>query len=529
MRKTITVLMVTGATLAATLGVAGPADAAIVTSQASLVNGQLTIVGSGAVPNGTVSVDDGPTFGRVDAQGNFSISASGFSEPSCIATLFDGSVSVEVTLSGCTPTISRPPAVPGVPTAVAPPPRASVTEPVALSWQPPAGAPAVSFRWQLSAHPSFRRIVLTATTSPKITSTTLSGLAAGTYFWRVQAVSFPPSPFFPLFGNWTVMRSLTITGETHRTPGTPALQAPAPGTEFHPEETFPLTWTAVKHAVSYRLQLARNPTFAPGKVLVDVPESTTTAHAPLFGFQTPLFVRVFGVARDGSLGLPSPTVALNITFQAPVPPAPSPLAPADGATVTLPVKLSWTPDPNPQIPGYQLEISKTRNFAGGCGGVEECVTGLSQPNDTLFSLPPGVHYWRARSFQGLSGPNREAVTAWSAARSFTVSNAPPVVRGLTVDVFTGGGTFLRSHTHVFSGTNEDNEAFGIVQLSTPAPAGGVSVTLASSDPAVASMRPSVTIVAGHAQASFRIRPQQVTSPATATLSASLGGQAATAR
>ncbi len=84
---------------------------AIVTSQASLVNGQLTIVGSGAVPGSNVTVDDGEPTGQADAQGNFSISASGFSEPSCVATLFDGSVSVEVTLSGCTPTLSRPPAV----------------------------------------------------------------------------------------------------------------------------------------------------------------------------------------------------------------------------------------------------------------------------------------------------------------------------------------------------------------------------------------------------------------------------------
>ena len=73
-----------------------------------------------------------------------------------------------------------------------------------------------------------------------------------------------------------------------------------------------------------------------------------------------------------------------------------------------------------------------------------------------------------RSFHGLSGSG-QAATAWSAARSFTVSNAAPQVKTLTIDVFTEGGVVLRSHTHVFSGTNEDNEAFGIVQLSTPGP------------------------------------------------------------
>ena len=130
-----------GTLVAAALGTAVAADAAIVTSQASLVNGKLTIVGSGAVPNSNVSVDNSPTTGRADSQGNFTISASGFSEPSCVATLYDGSVSVEVTLSGCTPTISPPPAVPGLPTSVGPPPGTSATEPVALSWQAPVASP----------------------------------------------------------------------------------------------------------------------------------------------------------------------------------------------------------------------------------------------------------------------------------------------------------------------------------------------------------------------------------------------------
>ena len=528
MRGTIKVLVMAGTVFVAVLGAAGGADAAIVTSQASLVNGQLTIVGSGAVPNSNVTVDNGPPTGRADARGNFTISASGFSEPSCVATLYDGSVSVEVTLSGCTPTISAPPAVPGVPSPTGPPPGASVTEPVALSWQPPAGQPRVSFRWQVSTKPSFAKLALTTTTSAKVTSATLSGLASGTYYWRVQSVTFPPEPYFALFGNWSPVRSLTITGEAPGTPGMPTVVSPATGGEFHPEETFPVTWTAVQGAASYRLQISSRPTFAPGTVLDDVPESTTEAHAPLFGFQTPLFIRVFGVAADGTLGLPSPAIALKITFHAPVPPPPGLLAPPDGATVTFPFKLSWTPDPNPQVEGYQLEINSTPNFSGGCGGVEECVTGLTQPQDTIRSLAAGLHYWRVRSFHGLAGPNTGAATKWSTARKFTVSAALPKVKSLAIDVFTGGGTALRSHTHVFSGTNEDNEAFGIVQLSTPAPSGGETITLASSNPKVASLPASVLVPGGQAQKSFKIQPRQVTSSATVTLSGTLNGQAAPA-
>jgi hypothetical protein len=528
MRKTIVAVLAAGAVLVATVGVAAPAGAAIVTSQASLVNGQLTIVGSGAVPDSTVSVDDGPTTGRADSHGEFSISASGFSEPSCVATLFDGSVSVEVTLSGCTPSISRPPAVPGPPTVVGPPTGASVTEPVTLSWRPPGGARGLHFRWQVSAEPSFGTLVLTTTTaSENVTAARLSGLAFGTYYWRVQAVSFPPEPYFPLFGNWTPTRSLTITGEAPGTPGTPTLTSPD-GTEFHPAETFPLTWSAVPGAAGYRLQMASTQTFAPGTVLVDVPTSRTEAHAPLIGFQTPLFVRVFGVAANGALGLPSPTLSLPLTFHAPVPPPLRPLAPADGATVTLPVTLSWAPDVNPQPAAYELNVSSSPHFPGGCAGAQECVTLLNPPRWTVDSLPSGTYYWRVRSFYGLSGPDTGAETAWSATRSFTVSNVPPRIRSLTIDVYTEGGVALRSHTHVFSGTNEDNEAFGIVQLTTPAPAGGTTVTLASSNPEAAAVPPSIRIPAGQAQASFVINPRQVSSPDALTLSATMNGQAATA-
>ena len=503
-------------------------SAAIVTSEATLVDGQLTIVGSGALPHSTVSVDDGQPTGQADGNGDFSISASAFSEPSCVATLFDGSVSVEVSLTGCTPTISPPFSVPAAPSPVAPSPGAHVVDPVSLSWQPPATPRGVSFRWQLSTRRSFASVVLTATVGPKTTSTTLSGLASGTYYWRVQSVRFPPEPYFPLFGQWTAGQSLTITGEAAGTPGSPAVETPAAGSEYHPDESYPIDWTMAAGATSYQLQLASNATFAPGTLLVDVPESGTEAHAPLMQFQTPLYIRVFGVNAVGVRGLPSPTVAIRLTYKAPVPPAPRLLAPPSGATVLLPVTLKWTADPNPQTEGYQLEINTTPNFSAGCGGVEECVTGLSQPRDTLFSLPAGVQHWRVRSFHGLAGPGVGAATAWSTARSFTVSNATPRVESLTIDVYTEGGVVLRSHTHVFSGTNEDNEAFGIVQLTTPAPAGGATIALASSNSKAAAVPSSILIPAGQTQGTFTIQPLQVARPVALTLTSTLGGHAATA-
>jgi hypothetical protein len=272
------VVLLTLIVVALNLATFKAAGAAIVASQASLVSGQLTIIGSGAVPRSGVTVDGGPVFGLADGKGDFTITASDFSEPSCVATLDDGSVTVEVTLSGCTATISPPPAPPLPPTVSGPLPGASTTEPVLLAWEPPASSLGASYRWQVSTEPSFATLAMTATTAPKIKSTLVSGLAPGTYFWRVQSVTFPPDPYQAMHGDWTSRRKLVITGVAPGTPAAPALLTPQPGAEYHPIESFPLSWTATQDSVSYRLQMARRADFAPGSLLVDeVVHGTLTA------------------------------------------------------------------------------------------------------------------------------------------------------------------------------------------------------------------------------------------------------------
>jgi hypothetical protein len=89
---------------------------------------------------------------------------------------------------------------------------------------------------------------------------------------------------------------------------------------------------------------------------------------------------------------------------------------------------------------------------------------------------------------------------------------------VTIDVFAGGGTVLRSHTHVFSGTNEDNEASGTVQLATPAPAGGTTIALASSNTKAAS------VTAAGQGANFAITTRQVTTRTLVILSATWRGK-----
>src|SRR3982750_2201639 len=134
-------------------------------------------------------------------------------------------------------------AVPLAPTPLAPANGGSLQEPFTISWSAvsdPAGI--VAYNWQVSPSSSFATVVLQDSTSGA-TSDTVSGLATGTYFWRVQAVngSFEQ-------GAWSQTRSFTVTGVGAGAPATPTLAPPKAYTTFHPYEVMTFTWSAVPGA-----------------------------------------------------------------------------------------------------------------------------------------------------------------------------------------------------------------------------------------------------------------------------------------
>jgi hypothetical protein len=69
---------------------------------------------------------------------------------------------------------------------------------------------------------------------------TVSGLAAGAYYWRVQGVS---NNFVQ--GSWSAPRAVRVTGAGPGAPATPMLNQPRGGTNFHPWESFGMSWKAV--------------------------------------------------------------------------------------------------------------------------------------------------------------------------------------------------------------------------------------------------------------------------------------------
>ena len=90
----------------------------------------------------------------------------------------------------------------------------------------------------------------------------------------------------------------------------------------------------------------------------------------------------------GALGRPSLAAA--------APAAPSPLAPAEGASVTAPVTLSWTAtiDPTATNGGYNWEVSATPTFASV---IAFDATSPGETQDVVSGLPNGTYYWRVNA------------------------------------------------------------------------------------------------------------------------------------
>jgi len=74
--------------------------------------------------------------------------------------------------------------------------------------------------------------------------------------------------------------------------------------------------------------------------------------------------------------------------------------------------------------------------------------------------------------------------------------------------------------------HDGNTATGVVELNSPAGAGGVVVTLSSDNP-VATIPATVTIAAGHSSGSFAIGTSSVTTQTTVTLTATVGSTSKT--
>jgi hypothetical protein len=389
-----------------------------------------------------------------------------------------------------------------VPAPLAPAAGANLQSPLTISWSAvtdPSGI--LGYNWQVSTSATFPTVALQNSTNVGTTQDTVSGLPNGTYFWRVQAVS---GAFVK--GAWSAARSFNITGAGAGQPGAPAMSPTKAYSTFHPLEVMTFNWSPVAGAASYVLQVSKDPSFPVTTTgsFNNIPDTTYSFSTPDEGSYS---ARVYAVNTNGVAGAPSNIINYSVFYNNPIAAPPAPLSPAAGASLTLPVQIAWTDVANPQPSGYELQIAKDSGFQQ----IEDDAPQLNNANRTVLSLTAGQKFWRVRSAQGDSSPTTAAVTAWSAAGSFTISAAPPAPASLalTTNAFYSGNT-----------------AWLQIQLGGAAPAAGAVINLTSSNPAAVPVPATVNMPGNTAWMQFQIQAGQVTSPTPVTLTATLNsGQA----
>jgi len=396
-------------------------------------------------------------------------------------------------------------AAPPAPSLVSPADGAVVSEPFAISWtavSDPSGI--VAYNWQVSSSSAFTSVLLQSSTNGA-TQDTVSGLADGTYFWRVQAVS---GDF--VSGAWSQPSSFTVTGAGTGSPGTPSLGPTKGYSTFHPWEVMTFIWSAVPDAATYVLQYSTDPSFPVSTrgQFDNIPDTTFS-----FAIANPegnYFARVFAVDANGIFSAPSNVISFSVFYNNPLPPPPSIVAPVNNPTLTLPITLEWTHVANPQPSGYEIQIARDSAFSS----IEVDDPQLNGPTREILSLTAGKKFWRVRSAQGDSSPTTAALTAWSATGTFTISSAPPtpVSVKLAKDPLYSGET-----TPV------------AVQLTAAVPAGGATISLSSSNPGAFPVPATVTMPGNTAWMQFQVQAGQVTAPTPVTLTATLNSGSATAQ
>ena len=422
------------------------------------------------------------------------------------------SLAVTVQLIVLLGSAARPAAAPSAPAPIGPPDGASVTVPFKISWSSTLNPTLINggYNWQVSRSSTFSPLVLMDSTNPATTEDTISGLAAGTYFWRVQAVDGSGQ------SAWSPARSVVITGANAGTLPSPVL-APTRGySTFHPWEAIHFDWSAVSNAVTYRLEVSNDPNFPVGPV----PAGTTTfwndniptnsdgyVHTMIGNW----YARVFAVDADnpqtGVRSLPSNVIQFSCFYNNPIGPPPQLQSPLGNPTLTLPVTLNWAHVPNPQPMGYLWEVARDPGFTD----IEAFNNQYTEPTAVMLSLTSGPKYWRVLSQHGLSSPTTNANTAWSTTGQFTISSAPPT----PVSIAPLGNEQMV----MYSG------ASGMValQLTAGVPPAGATIPLSSSHPAVAPVPASLSMQGTHAWSQFPFTVGQVTTPTIVTLSATLNG------
>jgi hypothetical protein len=180
--------------------------------------------------------------------------------------------------------------------------------------------------------------------------------------------------------------------------------------------------------------------------------------------------------------------------------APSLLAPANNsqAATNTNITFDWADVPDASgIDGYHIQINQRPDFVC-CNDWQEVWTSASQYVASLRF--DGPYYWRVRTADRSGN-----LSDWSEVRALN------------------SGTSISTLTVNPASVEAGNSAQGQVTLTALAPAGGIVITLGSSDTAIATVPASVNIPQGGNFATFTVSTRPVSAATAVTITGSHGG------
>jgi len=279
----------------------------------------------------------------------------------------------------------------------------------------------------------------------------------------------------------------------------------------------------------------------PGLTITALSPDTTTSYS---GTQDSIYIQLSGNAPSGG------TVVTTTSSDQSAMPVPASITVAAGSSVgqvdftagnvsapaqakftatlgssSMSVTIIVTPDPPPALGTVNLFPPEVTG--GGSVTVQPDLTGpapsggvtvaLSSSSPSLAPVPASVPI-PAGSFVNSVSITTAAVTAVTKVTITATLPSGSVSSVLQIDPpETVASVSLNPAT-----TQGTTGSAGTVQLGAPAPSGGTAVTLASSNPSVASVPSSVTVPGAATGAGFTVTTGNVTSSTTVTITASAG-------
>jgi hypothetical protein len=388
---------------------------------------------------------------------------------------------------------------------------------VAFDWNDVADASGIqAYHVQLSPNAEFRndfQSEIEGWWEPWLpTSVMVKGFSiseTGDWWWRVQALDRAGN-----LGPWSPVRTITVNDPAP--PPAPVLQSPPNNGRFAPGDvTF--AWEAAPRAKFYELQVDTSSSFSNANKTW-IRAITTTRHTLSFTSERRYFWRVRGTNDSLSAGPWSTIWSFEIKKGSPQAPVPPPAPPASTAA--------------PGTGGTALaSLTLNQDVAFGAGTVQGTVT-LTAAAPPEGAVIPLASNWPDNAVV----PPSVTVPAGSTSAAFTVTTSSSTrftqayitgeyggaTQGYLINVYPEPTIQLNSFTVSTNTPLGGTAVTGTVKLleGWTAGPGGARVALGSTNPALASVPPSVTIPAGGSSATFTITTQAVTQATNVTILAS---------